>query len=88
MAVKYTNIVPFQGPPKYTQIGIFGMKIYHLADLFLSATRKVESFFIQMSNLLMKHPHIWQSAFKIIFFVIIFYELGEEQFLSRVIDIL
>jgi hypothetical protein len=25
---------PFQGPPKYTQIGILGMKIYHLATLF------------------------------------------------------
>jgi hypothetical protein len=23
----------FQGPPKYTLIGIFGMKIYHLATL-------------------------------------------------------
>jgi hypothetical protein len=25
--------VPFQGTPKYTQIGIFGMKINHLATL-------------------------------------------------------
>jgi hypothetical protein len=24
---------PFQGPPKFTQIGIFGLKIYHLATL-------------------------------------------------------
>jgi hypothetical protein len=24
---------PFQGPPKYTQIGIWGMKINHLATL-------------------------------------------------------
>jgi hypothetical protein len=24
---------PFKGPPKFTQIGIFGLKIYHLATL-------------------------------------------------------
>jgi hypothetical protein len=24
---------PFQGPPKFTQIGIFGLKINHLATL-------------------------------------------------------
>jgi hypothetical protein len=24
---------PFQGPPKFSQIGIFGLKIYHLATL-------------------------------------------------------
>jgi hypothetical protein len=24
---------PFRGPPKFTQIGIFGLKIYHLASL-------------------------------------------------------
>jgi hypothetical protein len=28
----YLNF-PFQGPPKFTKIGIFGMKIYHLASL-------------------------------------------------------
>jgi hypothetical protein len=28
----YQNF-PFQGPPKYTQIGIFGLKINHLATL-------------------------------------------------------
>jgi hypothetical protein len=33
IATKYTGTFPFQGPPKYTQIGIFGMKIYHLATL-------------------------------------------------------
>jgi hypothetical protein len=31
-AMKLTNIFRW-GPPKYTQIGIFGMKIYHLATL-------------------------------------------------------
>jgi hypothetical protein len=30
--------IPFLGPPKYTQIGIFGMKIYHLATLFYIPT--------------------------------------------------
>jgi hypothetical protein len=24
---------PFQGPPKFTHIGIFGLKMYHLATL-------------------------------------------------------
>jgi hypothetical protein len=27
----YTNIFPLHGPPKYTQIGIFGLKRNHLA---------------------------------------------------------
>jgi hypothetical protein len=30
---------PFQGPPKFTPIGIFGLKIYHLATL-VSAKQK------------------------------------------------
>jgi hypothetical protein len=33
---KWSNICqpfPFQGPPKYTQVEIFGMKICHLAIL-------------------------------------------------------
>jgi hypothetical protein len=29
---------PFQGPPKFTQIGIFGLKIYRLATLALIDT--------------------------------------------------
>jgi hypothetical protein len=35
MAVKYTKCQNFslQDTPKYTQIGIFGLKIYHLATL-------------------------------------------------------
>jgi hypothetical protein len=51
MAIKYTNNIfltyvlnvciiyqpfPIQGPPKFTQIGIFGLKIYHLATLHRS----------------------------------------------------
>jgi hypothetical protein len=33
MAVKYINIIRLQDPPKFIQIGIFGLKIYHLATL-------------------------------------------------------
>jgi hypothetical protein len=33
MAIKFSNLLIFRGPPKYTRIGIFGMKIYHLATL-------------------------------------------------------
>jgi hypothetical protein len=37
MAVKSTkwpyNIPTLQDPPKFTQIGIFGLKIFHLATL-------------------------------------------------------
>jgi hypothetical protein len=33
MAIKYTKQFAFQGPPKFTQIGIFGLKINHLAAL-------------------------------------------------------
>jgi hypothetical protein len=31
---------PFQGPPKFTQIGIFGFKTNHLATLQRRATGK------------------------------------------------
>jgi hypothetical protein len=31
MDIKFTNI--FKDTPKFTQIGIFGLKIYHLATL-------------------------------------------------------
>jgi hypothetical protein len=31
---------PFQGAPKYTQIGIFGLKINHLATLARTPTQK------------------------------------------------
>jgi hypothetical protein len=32
-ATKYTKQFSLQGVPKYSQTGIFGMKIYHLATL-------------------------------------------------------
>jgi hypothetical protein len=31
MAIDYINIFQSKGPPKFTQIGIFGMKMNHLA---------------------------------------------------------
>jgi hypothetical protein len=34
MAIKYINIFQFKDPPKFTQIGIFGLKANHLATLF------------------------------------------------------
>jgi hypothetical protein len=33
MAVKYANIFSLKGPPKYIQMGIFGMQMYHVAIL-------------------------------------------------------
>jgi hypothetical protein len=36
MTIKYVYYqLPLQGPPKFTQIGSFGLNIYHLATLFL-----------------------------------------------------
>jgi hypothetical protein len=41
MVITYTNInVPFKGPPKFTKIGIFGLKTNHLATLGLSSDLK------------------------------------------------
>jgi hypothetical protein len=34
----------FQGPPKFTQIGILGLKNYHLATLLLSQVEIIETF--------------------------------------------
>jgi hypothetical protein len=36
MAIEYANLFPFLGPPKFTQIGIFGLKIYHRATLVVA----------------------------------------------------
>jgi hypothetical protein len=38
--------LPFQDPPKFTQIGIFGLKICHLATLVVSriTIQRVETF--------------------------------------------
>jgi hypothetical protein len=33
MVINYTSVFPFRGTPKYTLIGYFGVKIYHLATL-------------------------------------------------------
>jgi hypothetical protein len=35
MAIKRTKIcIPFQGPPNFTQFGIFDWKTFHLGTLF------------------------------------------------------
>jgi hypothetical protein len=36
IAIKFINLFLFQGPPKFTQIGILGLKKYHLATVQLS----------------------------------------------------
>jgi hypothetical protein len=41
MAIKHTNTVLIQGTLKFTQIWIFGTKMYHLATLISS--EKIES---------------------------------------------
>jgi hypothetical protein len=41
--MKYTKMFHPKAPPKYTQIVIFGMKIYHLATLI--SARKLSIFF-------------------------------------------
>jgi hypothetical protein len=49
MAQEYTNLFPFQGPQKFTQIGILGLKIYHLATLLnilLFFKKKCTNFYV------------------------------------------
>jgi hypothetical protein len=41
MAIKYATNLPSQDPPKFTQIWIFGLKIYHLATLLGSSHAKL-----------------------------------------------
>jgi hypothetical protein len=38
---KINQHCPFQGPPIQTQIGIFGLKIYHLATLNVRREQKM-----------------------------------------------
>jgi hypothetical protein len=40
MSVKIYQHFPFLGSQKFTQIGIFGLKIYHLATLHPTPTQK------------------------------------------------
>jgi hypothetical protein len=40
MAINLYQYLPLQDPPKFTQIGIFGLKIYHLATLINTFSRK------------------------------------------------
>jgi hypothetical protein len=47
MGIKYIHQhLPFQHPTKFTQIGIFGLKIYHLATLVQS---QIALFFIGLN---------------------------------------
>jgi hypothetical protein len=38
---------PFQGPPKYTRTGIFGLKLYHLATLVKISIFLLKIFIVQ-----------------------------------------
>jgi hypothetical protein len=42
--------LPFPGPPKFTQIGIFGIKIYHLATLLENDRFEAEIYFLLFSQ--------------------------------------
>jgi hypothetical protein len=42
--------LPLQDPPKFTEIGIFGLKIYHLATLAASGTRPASNFFKTLAH--------------------------------------
>jgi hypothetical protein len=48
MAIKYTNKIyqhlPLQDRPKFTQIGIFGLKTNHLATLLENALTQMLTF--------------------------------------------
>jgi hypothetical protein len=47
MAKRINQPFPFQGPPKFNQIVIFGLKIYHLATL---AVRSIMMAFFRNRN--------------------------------------
>jgi hypothetical protein len=42
---------PLQAPPKITQIGIFGVKIYHLATLVDAAAQLINALIGRTANL-------------------------------------
>jgi hypothetical protein len=51
MAIKYKNIFQSQGPPTFTQIGIFGMKTKHIWQPWVSRmNRKIPSPHSKRSN--------------------------------------
>jgi hypothetical protein len=55
MDIKY---FPFQGPPKYTQIGSFGLRRNHLAIL-----RWAIVFIGQFFENFRSSPHLWGTFF-------------------------
>jgi hypothetical protein len=78
MAKEYTyQTFPFQGPPKFTQIGISGLKTNHLATLVMQPVRPVVGkFFFKVclptaENLLPSIDTIqlqsWQILYKFFF---------------------
>jgi REP element-mobilizing transposase RayT len=50
MAIKNTNTFHYKALKKYTQIGIFGVKIYHLAILVEYPPRSSSSSSLQLSK--------------------------------------
>jgi hypothetical protein len=46
MAKEYTNLFPFQVPPKVPKNGTFGLKINHLASLLSGPTYYTEGSFL------------------------------------------
>jgi hypothetical protein len=52
MEIKYTNIFPIlQGPPKFTKIAFFALKICHLATLVIIQTLRNVKYFFRFSFL-------------------------------------
>jgi hypothetical protein len=50
---KYQHF-PYQGPPKYTQIGICGLKINHLATLVSTVARQAIRFWLSFTRITIK----------------------------------
>jgi hypothetical protein len=51
---------PFQGPPKFTQMGIFGLK-NHLASLATSCSTAAKPFFKSTFKIFSKYKNIYHS---------------------------
>jgi hypothetical protein len=54
----------FQGPPKYTQIGILGLEVYHLATLINTPFFLLKKFFDNFYNSALDFPHHGTELFK------------------------
>jgi hypothetical protein len=58
--------LPLQDPPKFTQIGIFGLKICHLATLVIFSQKciRLKSVYKAQLTFQLRHCYIWfQSSF-------------------------